>query len=108
MLTSPPIVIAFVVVYAVVAHLLLRMQTEIEFDNSRAQVRKGRAIIATYDQIRQIELQRDDGDELRYTIVLRLGAVRTFEVLHTQDETSASLDAALIARAVGKQVQLVG
>jgi hypothetical protein len=104
---SPPIVLGVLLMCAVAAHWLLGMQTGLEFDNSRKQVMKGRKVITPYHQIRQVELCRAEGDDAGYTIRLRLGPSRSYPVLATMDETSASLDAAEIARAVGKEVQLL-
>lgn len=104
---APAPVIGFVVLFVVVAHLLLSIQADVEFDSARQQVMKGKRVIAPFHQIRQVELRKGNGDEALYTILLRLGISRSYVVLYTQDETAASLDAAAIARAVGKEVQVV-
>jgi hypothetical protein len=104
---SPAMVIGTLVLGVVTAHLLLSIQANVEFDNSSQQVVKGKKVIVPYHQIRQVELQRGQGDEPGYTIKLRLGASRSIRVLTSNDETGASLDAAEIARTVGKPVALV-
>lgn len=101
---SPAIAIGFLALCVVVAYLLLSIQSDLEFDNSRQAVVKGRRIVTTYQQIRQVEIRTGTGDEPRYTIALRLGVSRIHFVLGTEDETSASLDAASIARAVNRPV----
>ena len=106
-LPSLPIVIGAIVLGVVTFHLLLSIQSDLEFDDSRQQVMKGKRVIAPYHQIRQVELQHGQGDQPRYRIVLRLGVARAYVVLETENETTASLDAASIARAVGKTVLVV-
>lgn len=106
-LPSPVAMLGFLVLCVVVTHLLLSIQADVEFDSSRRQVVKGRKVITPYDQIRQIEIRRGQGDEALFTILLRLGISRSYVVLYTEDEATASLDAAAIARVVGKEVQVV-
>lgn len=104
----PPItLVGFLLLCVLVAHLLLSIQADVEFDSSRRQVMKGKKVITPFDQIRQIEIRKDQGDEALFTILLRLGISRSYVVLDTQDETAASLDAAAIARVVGKEVVVI-
>jgi hypothetical protein len=106
-LPPPWIVIGLLVFCVVMAHLLLSIQADLEFDDSLQSVVKGKKTITPYHLIRQVEIRRGQGDEALYTIMLRLGISRSYMVLQTQSETEASLDAAAIARAVKKSVVVV-
>jgi len=101
------LVAGFLALFAAVTHVLLLLQGDLEFNTSRQLVTKGNKVITTYKQIRQVEIRKGAGEEASYVIVLRLGVSRSFIVLQTQDETSASLDAAAIARVVEKSVVVV-
>ena len=99
-------IIGFGILGIVFLFLYLQFESELEFDDTTQRVTLGSTVIAEYRNIRQIEIIQDEDDQ-KFTVTLRLGETRRYDLFSTSSDADASLNAATIARAVGKAVKLV-
>lgn len=104
-LSLMPYIIGIAIVWAIAYYLFARLDPDLEFDRAKQNVMRGSRVVASYKNIRCVELMtnvmRDDG---QLEVNLCIGTQRRHRVLITNDETEASLIAADCARAVGKEV----
>jgi hypothetical protein len=101
-------ILIYGVVAAVVAHLLLQIQGDLEFDDRTQVIRRGKRKLVRYDQVRAIEIRRRGLNEgPAFQVVLKLGTSRRMVIIETDDETTAALDAGSIARVIGTEVRVV-
>lgn len=106
-LFSSELLVGFTVLTVLALGIISWFSKDLEFDDARKCVVQGRKVIVKYSEIYQVEIRRGKNDGAgEFRVCLRVGATRVYDLFYTNSETDASLNAAAVARAVGKSVVL--
>lgn len=106
-LSTMSFITAIVVVATTIYHLHRLWLGDLEFDAKSRLVKRGKRVLVRFDHVLAVEIRERDGRNAGFSVVLRTGRIRHHVVLDDVDPTTASLDAATIARVLDKPVKLV-
>jgi hypothetical protein len=101
---SPGVLVGIGVFGIAILFVLSWTGKDLEFDDVHQRVVRGKKTIAKYSDIRHVEIHEGEPDEPDYRVTLQLLGRRRYQLFDTDDEADASLNAATIARAIGKPV----